>query len=122
MTTVNVPVELDDQFFEDMIVTAFEGGCNYWIDHVTINHPEGEKPKGKPVSTWAASALNKGGTMVVFIQEEESPATMTKEMLVSGVQMWLNKHKKPLEAIENYDADDADEVMQYALFKGLVFG
>jgi len=127
MVKVTVQVELDDQFFENMIVTAFEGGSNYWVDRVTINHPDGQKPKGEPVSTWAAAALNKGGTVVVFIQEEgdahdSPPVTMTKEMLVSGVQMWLNNHKTPSEAIEDYDADDADAVLQYALFKEVVFG
>jgi hypothetical protein len=124
---VTVKVELNGQFFEDMIVTAFEGGSNYWVDHVQINHPAGEKMKGEPVSTWAASALNLGGSVVFFIREEGDshdypPVTMTKEMLVSGVQMWLDNHKTPSEAIENYDIDDADAILQYSLFKELVFG
>jgi len=34
--TVNVPVELDDQFFEDIIVTMLEGGSNYWVDSIDI--------------------------------------------------------------------------------------
>jgi hypothetical protein len=124
---VTVPVELDDQFFEDMVVTIMEGGANYWVDHISINHPDGNKPKGLPGSIWAASALNKGGSIIVFVREEgdshdSPPVTMTKEMLVSGIQMWINNHRTPPEALENYDADDADCVLQYSLFKELVFG
>ena len=59
--TLPITVELDDTFFEDIIVTALEGGSNYWIDHITINHPEGQKPRDAPNSVWAGDALNKGG-------------------------------------------------------------
>jgi hypothetical protein len=126
-SVVTVPVELDDQFIEDMVVTAFEGGSNYWVDHVQINHPAGEKMKGEPVSTWAASALNLGGNVVVFVREEGDshdcpPVTMTKEMLVSGIQTWINNHTCSPEALMDYDADDADCVLQYAVFGELVFG
>lgn len=125
--TIQVPVELDDQFFEDLMVTIIEGGSNYWVDHITINHPDGDKPKGMPGSVWAASAINKGGHITVFVQEEGDshdfpPGNINKEILVSGVQQWINAHRTPSEALENYDADDADAVLQYARFGKLVFG
>jgi hypothetical protein len=125
--TIQVPVELDNQFFEDIVVTMLEGGSNYWVDHITINHPEGEKPKGVPVAIWAASAINKGGYITIFVQHEGDahdlpPGNINKEILVSGVQQWINNHKIPPEAIENYDADDADAILQYARFGKLVFG
>jgi hypothetical protein len=130
---INYEVELDDQFIEDLIVTAFEGGSNYWVDHVIINHPDGDKPKGEPGSTWAASALNSGGNIVVFTQEEADshdfpPITMTKEMLVKGVQMWAKEFPERVSIdngsidMGNTDADDADAIFQYALFDEVVFG
>lgn len=127
MVTVQVPVELDDQFFEDLLVTIIEGGSNYWVDHITINHPDGDKPKGVPGSVWAASAINKGGSITVFVQHEGDPfdfppEIVNKKMLVSGVQQWINTSKTPSEALENYDADDADAILQYARFGKLVFG
>jgi hypothetical protein len=124
---IQVPVELDDQFIEDMMVTIMEGGANYWVDHISINHPAGNKLKDTPGSVWAASALNLGGSITVFVQEEgdahdSPPVTINKEILVSGIQQWINHHSKPSEALENYDADDADCVLQYAVFGQLVFG
>jgi hypothetical protein len=131
--TINYEVELDDQFIEDLIVTVFEGGSNYWVDHVKINHPDGDKPKGEPGSTWAASALNSGGNIVVFTKEEGDPdefppKVMTKEMLINGVEMWAKEFPERV-SIENgtidmgnTDAEDADMIFQYALFDEVIFG
>lgn len=124
---VRVPVEIDDQFIEDLMVTIIEGGSNYWVDHISINHPDGNKSKTIAGSVWAAGALNKGGEITVFIKEEGDqydflPIAICKKMLVQGIQQWLTRHEKPLEALDNYDADDADAIFQYALFQKLVFG
>lgn len=131
--TIGYEVELDDQFFEDLIVTAFEGGSNYWVDHVEIKHPNGDKPKGEPVSVWAASALNNGGTVIFFIDEEgdqhdSPPISLNKDMLVKGVQMWAKEFPDHVTIdngqidMGNTDADDADAIIQFALFDDLVFG
>lgn len=131
---IGYEVELDDQFFEDLIVTAFEGGSNYWVDHVEINHPNGDKPKGEPGSVWAASALNKGGSVTFFILEEGDnfdntpPSILTKDMLIKGVQMWAKEFPDHVSIDDgqidmgNTDADDADAIIQFALFDDLVFG
>lgn len=130
--TIQVPVEVDDEFFDNLLCTAFEGGSNYWIDHVIINHPAGDKPKGVPGSLWASAALNAGGSVMIYPQEEADVYRLTKEKFVAGLQAWVSTYpgKAPLTTENkkgcldgcNMDADDADCILQYALFKEVVFG
>ena len=128
-------VYLDDEFFEDIICTMFEGGSNYWIDHITINHPCGKKPVGIPRSTWAANALNENGTVIVFIStfdEKPEEITLVKNMLVSGLAKWAENFQEHVSIVTegqkctidagDIDADDADIILQYALFNDIVFG
>lgn len=131
--TVQIPVELDDEFFEDVVCTMLEGGSNYWVDTIDIDHPDGQKPKGVPVSTWASDALNKGGNITIHpIEEEDGIVTINRENLIAGVKQLIDEHpdrvsvmyedKKNHIDFGNMDADDADAILQYAVFGDLVFG
>lgn len=130
---VHVPIELDDEFFEYLICDMFEGGSNYWIDKVSINHPDGKKPKGVPMSTWASDALNKGGSLTILPQEwDEGTLTIGKGNIVTGITMWINNHPKSVSIVHergkncidagNIDADESDCILQYAMFGQLIFG
>jgi len=125
-------VELDDEFFDGIICTAFEGGSNYWIDYIDIDHPDGNKPKGVPNSTWAAEALSKDGSVSIYPFDDKSNYQLTEQKLIAGVQMWADKHPDHVCIIHkdgnvtiedgDIDANEADSILQYALFEKLVFG
>jgi len=129
---VQIPVELDDEFFDDIICTMFEGGSNYWIGKTQIIHPDGEKPKGMPVSAWIASAINKDGMIKILPQDDNVTVVLNKKRLVFGLKEWITKCPDKVSLINengkncidagNVDADDADAILQYALFEELVFG
>lgn len=124
--TLPITVELDDTFFEDIIVTALEGGSNYWVDHITINHPEGQKPKNTPNSMWAGDALNRGGS-VSFTHNSEENNILTKGSLINGLMSWATSYPDHISFIDgsidagNIDAGDADMILQYALFGEVVY-
>jgi len=128
---IQVTVELDDEFFEDLICTIFEGGSNYWIDNFLTSHPDGNRPKETPKSTWVASALNKGGSVAIYPSEDENKFVLTKEKLIAGIKAWMITSGSALiiptrtgHTIDNgnIDAIEADNIMQYALFGKLVYG
>ena len=130
---INIDVELDDQFFEDVLVTAFDGGSNFWVDHIKINHPGGAKPSGIPTSMWAAQALNNGGTIQVYPTETiDETYRLDKSMFKDGVTLWTKTNPSSMEIINiggkftidpcNIDASDADTILQLALFRKVVFG
>ena len=125
-------VELDDVFFEDIICTMFEGGSNYWVGHIKIDHPDGDKPIGVPASTWISGALNKGGKITVFVLEGDESVVLVKNMIVSGLSKWAENYQNHVSIVTergkcmidagDIDADDADIIFQYALFNDVVFG
>lgn len=131
--TIPITITLDEQFFEDILVTALEGGSNYWISNTQINHPGGARPKDIPSSIWASQALINGGS-VIFKTDDNETETLTLGAFQNGVPVWADKHpitvtstlfvdngKVTLDA-SNLDADDADAILQYALFGKLVYG
>jgi pectate lyase len=133
MATMQVihEVDLDNEFFEDIICTMFEGGSNYWIDHIEFQSGK-DKPKGTPVSTWIADVLNKGGTITIFIRESDEKIVLVKNMLIEGLDKWAMNYQDHVSVITengrctidagNIDADDADIILQFALFDDVVFG
>ena len=133
MTTqnINIEVELNDQFFEDILITALEGGSNYWLQSIKVNHPGGPKPKGIPNSIWAAQAINLLSSVECYSDDGEKE-TLTLGSLTNAVLLWTQNHPDKVEIYNyngkhsidaaNIDADDADEILQYALFGTLVYG
>jgi hypothetical protein len=129
---VQIPVELDDEFFADIICTMFEGGSNYWLGKVQVIHPDGEKPNGMPSSEWIASAVNKDGMIKILPQEDTVTVMLDKKRLVCGLEKWITKHPSSVSLMNengrssidagNIDADDADAILQYAVFDDLIFG
>ena len=131
--SINLKVELDDEFFDDIICTMFEGGSNYWIDFIKIDHPYGKKPLGVLNVTWAADALNRGGSIFISsLEEKQVKHKLTKQILIAGIQMWVDErpdsictthHNKKITIDAGViDAHDADMILQYALFKEVIFG
>lgn len=131
--TVQIPVKVDDGFISDIVCTMLEGGSNYWIATIKVNHPNGMKTKSTPLSTWAADALNKGGSLMIFPQDSDGEVlTINRANIVTGLKMWVGNHPESVSVIyedgENHidagdiDADDADAILQYGTFGELVFG
>ena len=123
MSTENktaVQLEITYQQFEDVIVTALEGGSDYWylIDVRTIVG----KPKGEPWSTFIAREVwNEELELQVYDVEDESLlGTLSKESFLAnaGREPWAL-----LELMnERLDADSADVLFQLAVMGEVVFG
>lgn len=130
--TLPIEVELDDEFFSDILTTALEGGSNYWIDNITIRVPSDQKkPQGMPHSEWAGIAINNDGN--IKITSTEGDEVITKNSLINGVKMWASFFPSNICFVNeagsthsidtcNIDASDADSILQYAVFGKLVFG
>ena len=121
--TIPITFTLDEQFFEDILVTALEGGSNYWIERVQINHPCGAKPKDVPSSIWASQALINGGS-VIFKTDDNETETLTLGAFQNGVLVWADKHPNTVASAifvecgmaptldpSNLDANDADAIL-----------
>jgi hypothetical protein len=121
--TAIIKKELTEKDIENIIVTAFEGGSNYWME--LGNNPEdNNKPKGEPWSTWFTKMLLEGNSVKmcdVEGTEDDSNWILTLDKVIKGYQ--LNCEQRPLDCdVESGDAITCDCIIQYALFDKIIFG
>jgi hypothetical protein len=113
---INHPVT--QQFVDDILVTAFEGGINYWCSSV---YPVGNTfPDG---ATYTSDCLSRGRNIVVVEDDdgESKSHILTLENLIYGIKCFAALHKN-VNFFEDFDACDADCIVQYAVFGDIVYG
>lgn len=115
---INLKFEISYWDFEAVIVTAVEGGCNYWM---LIDNRKFDKPKGMPTSEYMAKLLWEGKTIDIYDVEEptELLGKMDRDKIIE--QMY---HGNTPDLLEKglFDALDADLLMQRAVMGEEVFG
>lgn len=101
---------------EDLLVTAFEGGINYWCGGIEIIEC-GER------GTRPSEAVANGGMIRLFDAESDDSWDLDRDSLMKGILTYCKTNDVSFDdMIENHDADVADSIVQYALFDELVFG
>ena len=133
---MNVSIDITDEFVEDVIVTMFEGGSTYWIDHVECDIQN--KPKGMPVSEWITKQLLADKEIKIIDNEFGDEVVLTIDKFIIGLGEWVKEYPERVsfESIfvnetherllmidaGNIDANEADLILQFAVFNGVVFG
>ena len=123
--------EMDYDSFEDMIVTALEGGSNYWYS-LDLNNSIGFIKKyaddQRPMTIRIADALynNEDSSVVVLDteDEEETLGTLTYQSVRKSLENFPKDHQWALDNVLNgdYDANDADVVFQVLVMGEVVYG
>jgi len=135
---VVVKLPISREVFDNIIVSAFEGGIGYWacLDNTTDDFEEYysmneqiksykpddyyNHPNFKTTSDIIRELLLQGKSITLEDVEDDSQKwLLTLGMLKKGIELWLLESDKGL---ENLDSDDADRIVQYALFGELTFG
>ena len=120
---VNVKKEITNQMVANLLITAREGGSNYWIEGYTCDAPEQEfTPIDGELYRFADYPLNGG---VIHIQHNDGDIVdLTKESLQTGLQIMADKYPHHFKDLveDNMDADTADAYLQCCLFDGLLYG
>ncbi|MCR5144800.1 MAG: hypothetical protein K6B67_05770 [Lachnospiraceae bacterium] len=116
--------KISNEDIDDIVCTAFEGGINYWCNKVT--------PVGKYLGEYASEQISRNGSLILHLIEPINGINeyeLNKEKLIQGLTMYLENPYAPYEitcgdCIDtcNVDADVADMIIQYALFKEIVLG
>ena len=115
---------ITEKDIENIIVTSFEGGSNYWmgLDNGTPNMMK--KPKGEPWSTWSTKLLIDGESVKLYDvegDEDDKDWILTLDKLIKGYQ--LNCINRPHDCnLDQGDATTSDCIVQFALFDKVVFG
>ena len=125
---VSIDYELDYEVFENLIVTAIEGGCNYWMWVDRKLNPElRELYRTEPLSVAIAKAVfNDDITVVLTDAENDDETYELKASKVEGSirKMIKNGYADVFRRImsEEYDANDADIMFQYIVLGEVTFG
>ena len=110
-------MKLSKENISDLLVTAFEGGINYWCDRVEIL----ENPKqGK----YASDVIGIGGRLRLYVIESDEYWDLYLENFTHGVEKAMQhfEYKSFQDFFDNHDAEVADVIIQFAVMGEIVFG
>lgn len=108
-------VELSAEDMENIVCTAFEGGINYWCSSADGMHIQTENycPEG-----WAYSIH----VIDELADDDTRPATLDAEALQKGITICLEKYPWHVDLSGDFDAENADSIVQCAVFGDIIYG
>jgi len=110
------------QMIEDLLVTALEGGSNYWY-YLPNELP---KQEGKSYIDAMLAFLEEGGSIQVndWEDEEEKLGELTWESAMKAFELMheVQPHNYAALIEDNWDANDADVWFQLAVMGEVTFG
>lgn len=123
--------QLTKEQLENLIVTALEGGSNYWYQLGKM--PEDLPLLGEPLAVRITEYVWNGGTISIYdIEnsdgEDESEWEKLGDLSIGkvndGMTLCAASHQHCIDNLcsEDYDADDADVLFQFCVMGELVFG
>ena len=120
--TVERKIKVTQQDIDDIMLTALEGGINYWCDKATV--------VGEYLGEFASEQISRGGILKLHDAEDDKTYELTKAKLLNGITQAIEK-----DFFANYhwyagneldtsmvDAEVADVIIQLALFDGIIYG
>lgn len=116
----HIEVTLTQQDIDDIMVTALEGGINYWCRKAEV---EEENRCGD----WGHEQIARGGVLILHDAEGSEKWKLTLEKFLNGVKLYFEQgnHVQVDDGridASNIDSTDADCIIQLALFGEIMFG
>ena len=114
-----IRVSLTQQDIDDIMATALEGGINYWCRKAEV--------VGEYLGEYASEQISRGGSLTLYDAESSDKWELTLEKFLNGVKLYFEQgchvqvEDNSIDA-GDIDANDADCIVQFALFEKVVFG
>lgn len=115
----------------DLMVTALEGGICYWAGKAEMKKDEagigydGVSLEDEESLEFASEIIAIGGTLIITdVEDPTEKWELDKEKFLKGLEktMEWGEFNNVEELMDNYDAETADVLIQFALFDEIVFG
>lgn len=120
---INVPFEIDQEFIDDVMCSALEGGIGYWARIKKVDKTNVTEPFDCLSDCVSRGAVIHFGD--VEEEEDDSKWQFGINEFVKGFTKYINKEGHGLEPSTdscNIDAIHADVIVQLGLFGEVVFG
>ena len=127
MNIINIRKEISDEMIEYLLCSAFEGGITYWANNVSCEDNKDMKRVGGWKHEYLTKTKKKDAVMYIHDIESEEKYPITKKSIIDALQKMDTpeyKYTKALDRILNgqWDAYDADIVVQTACFGEVIYG
>ena len=128
---ITIKREMDYDSFENLIVTALEGGSNYWymidLDNSTgfiKKYADDLRPKSIRIADALYNNEESSVTILDTEDEEETLGVLTRQSVRKTLGDFPKDHQWALDNVLNgdYDANDADVVFQVLVMDDVVYG
>jgi hypothetical protein len=115
-----IKYEVPSEFYDDIMVTALEGGINYWCEKATA------KDDNFHGAEFVSDVIGKGGIVIIHPDDEsgEEPKELTADMIDLALQQLIDRNGNEwiLKILnQDIDAGDADTIIQQAVFGEQIF-
>ncbi len=123
-------VRVRNEDIDDIMVSALEGGINYWCRKAEV--------KGDYLGEYASDQISRSGELVLYDAEENKSYILSKEKFIEGLKKYIEAGNTGCIEREtnrigvctgklnispfNIDKGDADCIIQYALFGDVIYG
>lgn len=114
-----IEVNLSQQDIDDIMVAALEYGIYYWCRKAEV--------VGKRLGKYASDQISRGGTLILYDVESAQTWELTLEKFLKGVKLYFEQgchvqiEDNTIDTCD-IDANDADCIVQFAIFGEVVFG
>jgi hypothetical protein len=120
-------MKLTTEQLENLMVTAWEGGSNYWMDissHQEVRIQEFAPDKNLSFAEKMAAYLMDGKSII--IRDAEGPREVLGKLTLEAIEKAfdnpeIKEHVQTFIDVD-YDAETTDIIIQYALFNEIVYG
>lgn len=114
-----IEVNLSQQDIDDIMAVALDGGICYWCRKAEV--------VGEYLGEYASDQISRGGALILYDAESAQTWELTLEKFLNGVKLYFEQgcHVQVEDnAIDagDIDANDADCIIQFAIFGEVVFG
>ena len=114
-----IEVNLSQQDIDDIMVSALEGGINYWCRKAEV--------VGEYLGEAASDQISRGGALILHDAESAQTWELTLEKFLKGVKLYFEQgcHVQVEDnAIDtcDIDANDADCIVQFSVCGEVMFG
>lgn len=125
MRTDRQEITVTDQDIDDIMVTALEGGIDYWCGAARV--------EGGSLGERASEQISWGGTLYLDDLDGGGTYTLDREKFMKGLKKFLDEYAEGRDLIfreddlhtldgASIDACDADTIIQCAVFGELMYG